>query len=114
MNNGEIKKLSKEFERDVAEIESIIQSVLNSYERDVNSRQPYLVNCVVRTGVDLANAELKVLYFKAKHIRAKYLLAVGTRKNIDKTRYQRQLTALEEKVGIIENLMKKGELYDKS
>lgn len=112
MNNGELRKLSKELERDAAEIDALADDIINKYERDVNNKQPYLANCVIRTGLDLANAQLKVMYFKAKHIRAKYLLAVGTRKNIDKARYQRRLTALEEKVGIIENLMKKGELYD--
>lgn len=111
MTNGELKKLSKELERDAAEIDAITQVILDKYERDVNNKQPYLVNCVIRTGVDLANAELKTLYFRAKHIRARYLLAVGTRKNIDKAKYQRLLYDLEEKVGIIENLMKKGELY---
>lgn len=111
MNNGGLRKLSKELEREAAEIDALAQVILNKYERDINNKRPYFVNCVIRTGIDLANAELKVLYFKAKHIRAKYLLAVDTRKNIDKARYQRRLTALEEKVGIIENLMKKGELY---
>lgn len=111
MNNGELKKLSKELEEDAAEIDAITQTILDKYERDVNNKQPYLANCVIRTGVDLANAELKTLYFRAKHIRARYLLAVGTRKNIDKAKYQRLLYDLEEKVGIIENLMKKGELY---
>lgn len=111
MNNGELKKLSKELERDAAEVDAITQIILNKYERDVNNQQPYLANCVVRTGIDLANAELKTLYFRAKHIRARYFLAVGTRKNVDKARYQRHLTSLEEKVAIIENLMEKGELY---
>lgn len=114
MINGELKKLSKELERDAAEIDAITQIILDKYERDVDNQQPYLANCVIRTGIDLANAELRTLYFRAKHIRARYLLAVGTRKNIDKARYQRLLTSLEEKVGIIENLMKKGELYGKS
>ena len=104
--------LSKELERDVAEIEAIIPAILDKYERDVNNNEPYLTNCVMRTGVDLANAELKTLYFRARHIRAKYLLAVGTRKKIDKAKYQRLLYDLEEKVGIIENSMKKGELYE--
>ena len=112
MNNGELRKLSKKLERDAAEIDAITQVILDKYERDVNNKQPYLANCVIRTGVDLANAELKTLYFRAKHIRARYLLAVGTRKNIDKAKYQRLLHDLEERVGIIENLMKKGELYD--
>lgn len=112
MNNGELRKLSKELERDAAEIDALADDIINKYERDVNNKQPYLANCVIRTGLDLANAELKTLYFRAKHIRAKYLLVVGTRKKIDKAKYQRLLHDLEEKVGIIENLMKKGELYD--
>lgn len=112
ITNYGLKKLSRQIEMDAAEIDAITTDVLNSYERVLCNQQPFYRSAVIRTGVDLANAELKCLYFRALHVRAKYFFAVNSRKAVDKAKYQAVLTDLEEKVGILENLMKKGELYD--
>lgn len=107
---NDIKKLKKGLERDAAEVEDRIVSLLSEFDKRFSSKVPYLAAEVRRTGIDLANIQLKELYFRAKHIRARYFLAAETRK-VDKSKYQRLLADLEEKVGTIENLMRKGELY---
>lgn len=105
-----LKVVAHDLKRDAAEIENCIQDICNQYSLVLDDF-PYLKNKVIRTGIDLANMELKLLYFKALHIRAKFNLALATRKKVDKAKYQRFLTSFEEKVGFLENSLKKGELY---
>lgn len=107
-----VKTLKKGLQRDVAQIEECIQDILNKYELQIRDDTPFYRREVIRTGIDLANIELKYLYFQALHVRARYFLARHTRRFVNKSRYQAILTSLEEKVRFLEEQLKKGNIYN--